>query len=99
MSMDIPLLISRSGKKNISEKETYKSGGRTLTRQVNRSFNYTYDNYIFGKKASEITDASDCSIIRGSIFGGRNSKVEVNHGYTITDAVIDSKKISEDSKN
>lgn len=71
MAMDIPLLVSRPGQKTITEKNGIQS--------VNRIFNYTYDNYFYGKKASEITEASQCGLIRGSTFGGYNTKVEVNH--------------------
>ena len=96
MALDIPLLINRPGQKTITEKQTYSSGGKTLTRNVNRTFSFVYDNYFFGKKASQITSASDCSLVRGSEFGGFNTKVEMNHGYTMIDAANDSKKINQD---
>ena len=97
MAMDIPLLLYRPGQKTITEKQTYESGGRTLTRFVNRTFAFTYDNYFYGKKASEITDASECSLIAGSTFGGYNTKAEINHGYSMTDATEDSKVLNKDT--
>jgi hypothetical protein len=98
MAMDIPILISRDGQKTIIEKESYISKGRTLTRQVNRNFNYTYDNYFYGKKASEMTGADQCSLIRGSTFGGYNTRAENNHAYSMLDAQNDSKKLNADIK-
>ncbi len=68
MAMDIPVLLYRPGQKTIIEKQNYVSGGKTLTRSVSRSFAFTYDNYFYGKKATEITDASECSLIAGSTF-------------------------------
>jgi len=56
-----------------------------------------YDNYFFGTKASEITSASQCGLIRGSSFGGKNSTVEMNHGYAISDAKNDLKRIKADT--
>lgn len=94
MALDIPLLVSRSGQKTITENQT--SGGRT--RQVSRTFSYTYDNYFYGTKASDITDASQCSLIRGSTFGGYSTRTEMNHGYSMTAAQADSKKLNEDTK-
>ncbi len=61
MAMDIPLLASRDQKKTITEK--------VGLRWVSQVFDYTYDNYFYGKKAADITDASQCSLIRGSTFG------------------------------
>lgn len=98
MSLDIPLLINRGGTKTISEKQTYSSGGRTLTRIVNRPFDYVYDNFIYGRKASDIKNASECSLIRGSTFGADTTRVEMNHAYTMTDTKTDSDRLTQDTK-
>lgn len=60
LSLDIPILVNRPGQKTISE----KSGERF----VSRTYNFVYDNYFYGTKASEITSASQCSLIRGTSF-------------------------------
>jgi hypothetical protein len=60
LALDIPILVSRPGQKTISE----KSGERF----VSRTYNFVYDNYFYGTKASEITNASQCSLIRGTSF-------------------------------
>jgi hypothetical protein len=49
LSLDIPILVSRPGQKTISE--------RSGERFVNRTYNFVYDNYFYGKKASAITNA------------------------------------------
>ena len=36
--------------------------------------------------------------MRGSTFGGRNTKTEVNHGYSPTDATGDSEILNNDTK-
>lgn len=66
-------------------------------RQVSRTYDFVYDNYFYGTKASSIKSASECSLIRGSAFGGLNSTVETNHGYDIPGAQDDTKKIAEDT--
>lgn len=60
LALDIPVLVSRPGQKTISE--------RSGERLVSRTYNFTYDNYFYGTKASEITNASQCSLIRGTNF-------------------------------
>lgn len=64
IAMDIPLLVHRPGQKTITETQTYKQDGKTRTRQVKKNFTYTYDNYFYGTKALNITDASQCSLMR-----------------------------------
>ena len=95
--MDVPLLINRSGQKTITEKPPFPPPGHPFPPLISRTFNYTYDNYFYGKKASEITSASDCSLVRGSTYAGYNAKVEVNHGYSMTEATEDSKKLNQDT--
>jgi|GEM_PF-1328737 len=56
-----------------------------------------YDNYFLGTKASDIISASQCSLIRGSSFGGKNSTVEMNHGYAISEIENDLKRIKADA--
>ena len=41
----------------------------------------TYKNYFFGQEASTITDAKQCTIVRGSTL-----KVESNRGYAVKNA-------------
>lgn len=94
LSLDIPILVSRPGQKTIQER--YTSGGRT--RLVSRTYDFIYDNYIYGTKASDITSASQCSLIRGSTFGGRNTTVETNHGYSVLGAKDDAQRISTDGQ-
>lgn len=61
LSLDIPILVNRPFQKTITETD-----GR---RQVSRTYNFVYDNYIYGAKANTIRTASECSIVRGSTFG------------------------------
>lgn len=61
LSLDIPILVSRPFQKTITETE-----GR---RRQTRTYNFVYDNYIYGAKANTIKTAADCSLIRGSTFG------------------------------
>ncbi|MDP2089997.1 MAG: FG-GAP-like repeat-containing protein [Candidatus Gracilibacteria bacterium] len=42
----------------------------------------TFQNYLFGKKASDIKSAAECSIYRGSNLSG-GTLVEANRGYNI----------------
>lgn len=60
LSLDIPILVSRPFQKTITETE-----GR---RRQTRTYNFVYDNYIYGAKANTIKTAADCSLIRGSTF-------------------------------
>jgi hypothetical protein len=57
-----------------------------------------YDNFIYGRKASDIKNASECSLIRGSTFAGENTRVEMNHAYSMTDTKNDSEKLNQDTK-
>lgn len=61
LSLDIPILVSRPFQKTVTETE-----GR---RRQTRTYNFVYDNYIYGAKANTIKTAADCSLIRGSTFG------------------------------
>lgn len=79
MSLDIPLLVSRPGSKTISEIEYYQQGGKTRSRYVSRTYDFSYENYFYGSKASTITDARMCSLFRGSSFGSQNARAELNH--------------------
>ncbi len=89
LSLDIPILVSRPGQKTISE--------RSGERFVSRTYNFVYDNYFYGTKASAITSASQCSLIRGTNFGGRNTTIETNHGYDVSGAQDDTKLITADA--
>ncbi len=89
LSLDIPILVSRPGQKTISE--------RSGERFVSRTYDFVYDNYFYGTKASAITSASECSLIRGTSFGGKNTTVEMNHGYDILGAQEDTKFITTDT--
>lgn len=89
LSLDIPILVSRPGQKTISE--------RSGERFVSRTYNFVYDNYFYGTKASVITSASECSLIRGTNFGGRNTAVEMNHGYDVSGAQEDTNFITTDT--
>lgn len=48
-----------------------------------QSENFIYTNYFFGKKASSIKDASECSLLRWSSFGSTNTVAEMNHWYHV----------------
>lgn len=43
-----------------------------------------YKNYLFGQEANTLTDAKQCTIVRGSTL-----KVEANRGYDINNAEKD----------
>jgi hypothetical protein len=49
-----------------------------------------YQNYLFGKQASSITSAKECSIVRGSTL-----PVEANRGYNILNVEPDIQKLSQ----
>lgn len=49
-----------------------------------------YQNYYFGKQASSISKAQECSIVRGSTL-----PVEANRGYNIMNADPDVKKLTQ----
>nr|MDD3720153.1 VCBS repeat-containing protein [Candidatus Gracilibacteria bacterium] len=58
----------------------------------------TYTNYFYGKKASTLTGATDCSIYRGSLTNS-GTLVEANRGYNINNIQADSTVISQCSKS
>lgn len=93
LALDIPILLHRPTQKTITERDVVD--GRA--RQVSRTYNFMYDNYFYGTKASAITSASQCSLIRGSTFGGRSTTVETNHGYNIVGAEGDAQLIKNDT--
>lgn len=64
-----------------------------------RSKLFTYTNYFFGKKANTLWDASECSLVRGSTFGGKNSAAEMNHGYHLQSVENDIAKITKDAED
>jgi len=77
LSLDIPILVSRPFQKTITETS---GSGRNL-RRVTRTYNFTYDNYFYGAKATTMSTAAECSLVRGSSFGGRNATVETNRAF------------------
>jgi hypothetical protein len=89
LSLDIPILVSRPFQKTITETE-----GR---RRQTRTYNFVYDNYIYGAKANTIKTAADCSLIRGSTFGWLNTTVETNHWYNMLAGENDGKIIARDT--
>jgi hypothetical protein len=52
----------------------------------------TYQNYYFGKQASSITKAQECSIVRGSSL-----PVEANRGYNIMNTDSDIKNLTQNA--
>lgn len=83
LARDIPVLTRENVSQTITEQESYRdSDGNTRYRSVQRTYNFVYDNYMYGQKVSSITDASQCSITRGSEYRqGESYIVEANQGY------------------
>jgi hypothetical protein len=57
-----------------------------------------YTNYFFGQKAATLSDASQCSLLRGSSFGGKNTTAEMNHGYYLQGAQADAVLVAKDAQ-
>lgn len=93
LSLDIPILMSRPFQKTI--RETQGSGRNR--REVSRTYNFVYDNYFYGTRANQVKSAADCSLVRGSSFGGINTTVETNHGFNMMGAQDDGAKIASDT--
>lgn len=64
VAMDVPVLVSRTVQKKFSELEQYQSGGKVQNRTVSRQLMFTYDNYFYGQKASDIKSASECGLVQ-----------------------------------
>ncbi|MDD3145600.1 MAG: hypothetical protein PHV23_05865, partial [Candidatus Gracilibacteria bacterium] len=60
---------------------------------IDESVNETYENYLFGKKASTITTAEQCSFYRGSLSNG-GQLVEANRGTNIYNIEPDKNTLS-----
>ncbi|MDD2745687.1 MAG: VCBS repeat-containing protein, partial [Candidatus Gracilibacteria bacterium] len=66
-----------------------RANGRSKTNTATDNDPPIYYNYYFGKAASTITSARECSIVRGSTL-----PVEANRGYNILNVEPDLKKLT-----
>ncbi len=82
LSRDLAIPVSMSGS-TIGSSTT--SGGQAPSAVL-------YQNYYFGKKASEITSARECSIVRGSSLA-----VEANRGFNIQNIQGDVQLLSQNA--
>ena len=82
LARDIPILTRLNISKTITQRIRYREDGETKYRNVSRSYPFVYQNYFYGKRADTITDALECSIVRGSEYRtGEPYAVEMNKAY------------------
>lgn len=78
LSRDIALLVSENVSETIYDirNPLYDALFQDRFRRV---YDFTYDNYMYGQKAANISDVSQCSIMRGSESRpGESALVEAN---------------------
>lgn len=75
LARDIPVLVRENVSQTITERQRVGDEFRNVT----RTYNFVYDNYMYGRKTSSMTDASQCSITLGSEYRpGEKYIVEAN---------------------
>ncbi len=90
LSRDIALPVSMKMETTKTTTVVSGTGDSATSAKSNSTSTAIYNNYYFGKKASDVSSARECSIVRGSSL-----VVEANRGFNIKNIQNDVKLLSQ----